>query len=94
MSIQIEAYENSQALKDIDAYFSAEEELVVELIDPCLTFTYQPPDIAVNIPLKKMIRDEYCNNFAKLFSTLKQSANIQARDKISSILRRPCGIYE
>lgn len=74
--------EVEQALKDINANRPEEEELVVEFIDPCLTSIYQPPDVAVNGPLKKMIREEYHNHVAKLFSTSKQSANLKAGDKI------------
>ena len=58
-----------QALIDINANHPEEEELVVEFIDPCLTSIYQPPDVAVNGPLKKMIREEYHNHVAQLFST-------------------------
>ena len=74
--------EVEQALKDINANRPEEEELVVEFIDPCLTSIYQPPDVAVNGPLKKMIREEYHNHVAELFSTSKQSANLKAGDKI------------
>ena len=74
--------EVEQALKDINANRPEEEELVVELIDPCLTSIYQPPDVAVNGPLKKMIREEYHNHVAELFSTSKQSASLNAGDKI------------
>ena len=45
-----------KALTDINANRPEEEELIVEYIDPCLTSIYQPPDVAVNGPLKKMIR--------------------------------------
>ena len=74
--------EVEQALKDINANRPEEEELVVEFIDPCLTSIYQPPDVAVNGPLKKMIREEYHNHVAELFSTSKQSASLNAGDKI------------
>ena len=74
--------EVEQALKDINENRPEEEELVVEFIDPCLTSIYQPPDVAVNGPLKKMIREEYHNHVAELFSTSKQSANLKAGDKI------------
>ena len=56
--------------------------MVEEFIDPCLTSIYQPSDVAVNGPLKKMIREEYHNHVAELFSTSKQSANLKAGDKI------------
>ena len=49
--------EVEQALKDINANLPEEEELVVEFIDPCLTSIYQPPDLAVNGPLKNIIRE-------------------------------------
>ena len=74
--------EVEQALKDINADRPTEEELVVEFIDPCLTSIYQPPDVAVNRPLKKMIREECHNHVAKLFSTSKKSENLKAGDKI------------
>jgi hypothetical protein len=56
-----------QALKDINGSRPEQEELVVEFIDPCLTSIYQPPDIVVNGPLKKMIREEYHNHVFELF---------------------------
>ena len=74
--------EVEQALKDINANRPEEEELVVEFIDPCLTSIYQPPDVVVNGPLKKMIREKYHNHVAKLFSTSKQSAHLIAGDRI------------
>ena len=69
-----------QALKEINENRPQEEELVVEFIDPCLTSIYQSPDVTVNGPLKKMIRED--NHVAELFSTSKQSANLKAGDKI------------
>ena len=73
---------NCQALKDIDANCPEEKELVVEFIDPCWYFIYQFPDIAVDGPLNKMIREECHNHVAKLFSTSKQSASSNAGGKI------------
>ena len=74
---------NWQALKDINANCPEEEELIIEFIDPCLTSIYQPPDVAVNGSLKKMIREEYHNHVTKLYSTSKQSVNIRPGYKIS-----------
>lgn len=51
-----------------------EEELVIEIIDPCLTSIYQPTDAAVNGPLKKMIREEYHNHILELFRNSEQTA--------------------
>jgi len=35
------------------------EKIVVEFVDPCLTSVYQPPDVVMNAPLKRMIRNQY-----------------------------------
>jgi hypothetical protein len=54
----------------------------VEFIDPCLTSIYQPPDIVVNGPLKKMIREEYHNHVFELFRNSEESLSLNAGDKI------------
>jgi hypothetical protein len=71
-----------QALKDINGSRQEQEELVVEFIDPCLTDIYQPPDIVVNGPLKKMIREEYYNHALELFCNPEESLSLHAGDKI------------
>ena len=38
-------------------YGTEEKELVIQFTDPCFKSVYQPPNITVNIPLKKMIRE-------------------------------------
>jgi hypothetical protein len=35
------------------------EKYIVEMVDPCLTSVYQPPDVAINKPLKPKIRALY-----------------------------------
>ena len=35
------------------------EKLVVEFVDPCLTSIYQPPDVVMNVQLKRLVRQEY-----------------------------------
>ena len=35
------------------------EKLIVEFVEPCLTPVYQPPDVVVNAPLKRAIRQKY-----------------------------------
>lgn len=74
--------ELKEALKDINMNRPGEEELAVEFVDPCSTPIYQPPDIAVNGPLKKTIREEYHNHVAELSNTSKQSASLKAGNKI------------
>jgi len=74
--------EVEQALKQINACRPEEEELVVEFIDPCLTSIYQPPDVAVNRVLKKMIREEYHNHVTELCRSSEQTTNLNAGDKI------------
>jgi hypothetical protein len=71
-----------QAQKDINGSRLEQEELVVEFIDPCLTSIYQPPDIVVNGPLKKKIREEYHNHVFELSCNLEESLSLNAGDKI------------
>jgi hypothetical protein len=71
-----------QALKDINGSRPEQEELVLEFIDPCLTSIYQPPDIVVNGPLKKMIREEYHNHVFGLFRNSEEALSLNAGDKI------------
>ena len=80
--IQTNGDGNCQALKVIDLNSVDERNFVVEFIDPCLTSICQSPELAVSGLLKKMIREEYHNHVAELFSTLNQSANVKAEDKI------------
>ena len=68
-----------------------EEELILEFIDPCLTFSYQSSDIEFSGLPQKMVRVEYHNHVAKLFSTFKQSANIEAEDNIPVFLEEFAG---
>ena len=77
-----------QALKDINGSRPEQEELVVEFIDPCLTSIYQPPDIVVNGPLKKMIRKEYHNHVFELFRNLEESATLNAGGKIPAVYQK------
>ena len=69
--IQTKGDGNYLALKGIDANCPEEQELVVKFIDPCLISIYQSTVKAVNVLLKKMIKQEHHNNFAKLLSILK-----------------------
>ena len=80
--IQTNGDGNCQALKVIDLNSVDERNFVVEFIDPCLTSIYQHPAIAVSGLLNKMIREEYYDHIAELFSTLNQSANVKAEDNI------------
>jgi hypothetical protein len=96
-----------QELKDINGSCLEQELLVVEFIDPSLTSIYQPPDIVVNGPLKKMIREEYHNHVFELFRNLEETLSLNEGDKyqylekiLSDLLKMPliksihCGFFQ
>ena len=48
-------------IEDYNKSVDANEQIIVEYVDPCLTSVYQPPDLVMNAPLKRMIRHQYHN---------------------------------
>ncbi len=43
---------------------------------------YQPPDVAVNLVLKKMVREEFHNHVTELCTSSEQTTNLNAGVKI------------
>ena len=54
------------------------EQLVVEFVDPCLTSIYQPPDVVMNVVLKRLVRQQY-NDYVR---SLLQDNSLKAGEKV------------
>ena len=59
------------------------ERLVVDFVDPCLTSIYQPPDVVLNSPLKRLIQEQYHDHVNNVFKIASKTQNFKAGDKVS-----------
>ena len=53
-------------IDDYNSRSNYQNQFLVELIDPCLTSIYQPPDVVMNAPLKTKIRKLYQSHIRNL----------------------------
>ena len=60
---------------------SENEKIVVEFVDPCLTSVYQPPDVVMNAPLKRLIRQQYHDYVNQLLRDPPSGVALKAGDK-------------
>ena len=59
------------------------EQLVVEFVDPCLTSIYQPPDVVMNAPLKRLIRQQYHDHVHRISQDQSQLSKFKPGDKVT-----------
>ena len=59
------------------------EQLVLEFVDPCLTSIYQPPDVVMNAPLKRLIREQYHDHVHCLLKDESRSTKFKPEDKVT-----------
>ena len=59
------------------------EQLVLEFVDPCLTSIYQPPDVVMNAPLKRLIREQYHDYVNCILKDETRSIKFKPGDKVT-----------
>ena len=59
------------------------EQLVVEFVDPCLTSIYQPPDVVMNAPLKRLVRQQYHDHVHRILQDESHSSEFKPGDKVT-----------
>ena len=59
------------------------EQLVVEFVDPCLTSIYQPPDVIMNAPLKRLVRQQYHDHVHRILQDESHSSKFKPGDKVT-----------
>ena len=59
------------------------EQVIVEFVDPCLTSIYQPPDVVMNAPLKRLIRRQYHDHIHRILQDDARSSKFKAGDKVT-----------
>lgn len=62
---------------------SENEQLAVEFVGPCLTSIYQPPDVVMNAPLKRLVRQQYHDHVHRINLDELRSSKFKPGDKVT-----------
>jgi len=58
----------------------SKKRLFIDFVEPCLTSIYQPPDVVLNSPIKRLIWEQYHDHANNVFKDDSKTYNFKAGD--------------